>query len=110
MSRCQRPDFKFSLTRAISWGFAFLTYLIFALKTNAVFAGIFLTAAVAVWVLAGAYFKTATGDYTAAGTLQTVRQHDEVQASEQKLTNPNHRPPAPCSSSSQLWVGGSSSP
>lgn len=55
-----------------SWGFAFLTYLIFALKTNTVFAGIFFFAAAAVWVLAGAYFNTATGDYTMAGNCQTV--------------------------------------
>lgn len=110
MSRHQHPDFKFSLTRIISWGFAFLTYLIFALKTNAVFAGIFLTAAVAVWVLAGAYFKTATGDYTAAGTLQTVREHLGRQQIPHTLTHLNHRLPALSSSSSQLWVGGSSSP
>ncbi|KAF2173512.1 hypothetical protein M409DRAFT_61888 [Zasmidium cellare ATCC 36951] len=56
----------------IVWGFAFLTYLIFALKTNALFAGIFFLAAVAVWTLAGAYFSTATGDYTTAGSCQTA--------------------------------------
>ncbi|CAK3902640.1 Clavaminate synthase [Lecanosticta acicola] len=56
----------------VVWGFAFLTYLIFAMKTNVVFAAIFFYAAVAVWVLAGAYFKTATGDYTTAGHCQTA--------------------------------------
>lgn len=54
----------------IVWGFAFLTYLIFSLKTNAVFAGIFFLAAIAVFVLAGAYFKTAAGDYVMAPKLQ----------------------------------------
>lgn len=49
-----------------------MTYLIFALKTNMVFAGIFLVAAAAVWTLAGAYFATATGNYTTAGNCQTV--------------------------------------
>lgn len=56
-----------------SWGFAFMTYLIFSLRTNAVFAGIFFLAGVAVWVLAGAYFKVADGDYAMAGNLQIVR-------------------------------------
>jgi uncharacterized protein len=54
----------------IVWGFAFMTYLIFSLKTNMVFSGIFLIAAAAVWVLSGAYFKTGAGDYVAAGQLQ----------------------------------------
>ncbi|KAF7190754.1 Protein alcS [Pseudocercospora fuligena] len=54
----------------IVWGFAFLTYLVFALRTNMVFSGIFLIAAAAVWVLAGAYFKTGSGDYVMAGQLQ----------------------------------------
>lgn len=63
---------RLALTLLNSWGFAFLTYLIFALKTNALFAGIFFVAAAAVWTLAGAYFSTATGDYTVAGNCQTV--------------------------------------
>ncbi|KXT04034.1 hypothetical protein AC578_4949 [Pseudocercospora eumusae] len=54
----------------IVWGFAFMTYLVFALRTNMVFSGIFLIAAAAVWVLAGAYFKTGAGDYVMAGQLQ----------------------------------------
>lgn len=57
----------------IVWGFAFFTFLVFALKTNTVFALIFFFAAVAVWVLAGAYFKVGSGDYVMAGHLQTVR-------------------------------------
>ncbi|KAK5173350.1 uncharacterized protein LTR77_002031 [Saxophila tyrrhenica] len=57
----------------IIWGFALFTYFIFTLKTNAVIALIFLFVTMASWVLAGAYFKVAAGDYTTAGHLQTVR-------------------------------------
>ncbi|KXT17799.1 hypothetical protein AC579_5327 [Pseudocercospora musae] len=54
----------------IIWGFAFMTYFVFALKTNVVFSGIFLLAAAAGWVLAGAYLETGAGDYVMAGQLQ----------------------------------------
>ncbi|USW56156.1 Putative acetate transporter GPR1/FUN34/SatP family [Septoria linicola] len=54
----------------IVWGFAFLTFLVFALKTNMVFSGIFAIAAVAVWVLSAAYFKTGQGEYVLAMQLQ----------------------------------------
>lgn len=56
----------------IVWGFALFTFFIFTLKTNAVFAGIFLFVTMAAWVLAGAYFKVASGDYVMAGHLQKV--------------------------------------
>lgn len=56
----------------IVWGFAFLTYLVFALKTNMVFAGIFFFAVAAVWCLAGAYIHTGLGDYAMATALQKV--------------------------------------
>jgi hypothetical protein len=57
----------------IVWGFALFTFFIFTLKTNLIFALIFLFVTIASWVLAGAYWKVATGDYTMAGHLQTVR-------------------------------------
>jgi uncharacterized protein len=56
----------------IVWGFALFTFWIFTLKTNAIFAGIFLFVTIAAWVLGGAYFKVASGDYAMAGTLQKV--------------------------------------
>lgn len=55
------------------WGFALLTFFVFTLKTNSIFAGIFLFVTIAAFVLSGAYWKVATGDYTAAGHLQKVR-------------------------------------
>lgn len=57
----------------IVWGFALLTYFIFTLKTNIIIALIFFFVTIASWILAGAYFKVAAGDYTAAGKLQKVR-------------------------------------
>jgi succinate-acetate transporter protein len=56
----------------IVWGFALLTFFIFTLKTNLIFALIFLFVTIASFVLAGAYWKVASGDYTMAGHLQTV--------------------------------------
>lgn len=54
------------------WGFALFTFWIFTLKTNTIFALIFLFVTIAAWILAGAYFKVASGDYAMAGHLQTV--------------------------------------
>lgn len=62
----------------IVWGFAFLTFLVFALKTNMVFSGIFAIAAVAVWVLSAAYFKTGQGDYVLAMQLQKVSHYQSL--------------------------------
>ena len=56
----------------IVWGFALFTFWIFTLKTNIIFAGIFIFVTIAAWILAGAYFKVASGDYVMAGHLQTV--------------------------------------
>jgi uncharacterized protein len=56
----------------IVWGFALLTFFIFTLKTNLVFAGIFLFVTLAAFVLSGAYWKVSTGDYDQAGNLQKV--------------------------------------
>lgn len=56
----------------IVWGFALFTFFIFTLKTNAVFAGIFGFVTLAAWVLAGAYFRVASGEYEMAGRLQKV--------------------------------------
>jgi hypothetical protein len=56
----------------IVWGFALFTFFIFTLKTNAVFAGIFLFVTIAAWVLSGAYWKVSTGDYDKAKDLQKV--------------------------------------
>ena len=53
-------------------GFALFTFFIFTLKTNTIFALIFLFVTLAAWVLAGAYFKVASGNYVMAGHLQTV--------------------------------------
>jgi len=54
----------------IVWGFALFTFWIFTLKTNSVFAGIFLFVTLAAWILAGAYFQVGSGNYAAAGRLQ----------------------------------------
>ncbi|KAI1874102.1 uncharacterized protein JN550_002681 [Neoarthrinium moseri] len=52
------------------WGFALFTYFIFTLKINTVFALIFGLVSIASWILSGAYFKVAAGEYDAAGRLQ----------------------------------------
>jgi succinate-acetate transporter protein len=54
------------------WGYALFTFFIFTLKTNTVFALIFLFVTLAAWVLSGAYWKVASGDYVMAGHLQKV--------------------------------------
>lgn len=54
----------------IVWGFALFTFFIFTTMINTVFALIFLLVSVACWVLSGAYWKVASGDYTTAGHLQ----------------------------------------
>ncbi|KAK0249202.1 hypothetical protein LTR02_005884 [Friedmanniomyces endolithicus] len=54
----------------IVWGFALFTFWIFTLKTNSVFAGIFLFVTIAAWVLAGAYFNVGSGNYVLAVKLQ----------------------------------------
>ena len=56
----------------IVWGFAFFTFFIFTLKTNTVFALIFLLVSIATWVLSGAYWKVSTGNLSEASTLQRV--------------------------------------
>jgi len=55
----------------IVWGFTFLTFTVLALKTNIIFTMIFLLVTITSWVLAGAYWKVASGDYVMAGHLQT---------------------------------------
>jgi uncharacterized protein len=62
----------------IVWGFALLTYFIFTLKTNVIIAAIFFFVTIASWVLAGAYFKVASGNYGTAGQLQKVRFQQRV--------------------------------
>jgi succinate-acetate transporter protein len=54
------------------WGFALFTFFIFTLKTNTVFALIFLFVTLGAWVLSGAYWKVSTGDYDEARKLQKV--------------------------------------
>lgn len=56
----------------IVWGFVLLMFFIFTLKTNMVFAGIFLFVTLGAWILSGAYWKVSTGDYGEAGKLQKV--------------------------------------
>ncbi|KAI8950238.1 GPR1/FUN34/yaaH family-domain-containing protein [Xylaria longipes] len=56
----------------IVWGFALFTFFVFTLKINTVFALIFGLVSTASWILAGAYFKVAAGDFETAGHLQTA--------------------------------------
>jgi succinate-acetate transporter protein len=60
------------------WGFALFTFFIFTLKTNLVFALIFAFVTIASWVLAGAYWKVASGEYVTAGHLQKVCSFSEL--------------------------------
>lgn len=52
------------------WGFWLFTTWIFTLKTNTVFALIFLFAFMSSFILGGAYWKVSTGDYNMAMKLQ----------------------------------------
>ena len=61
----------------IVWGFALLTFFVFTLKTNVVFAATLFCVTTAAWVIAGAYWRVAAGDYVAAGHLQKVRSISE---------------------------------
>ena len=54
------------------WGFWLFTTWIFTLKTNTVFALIFLFAFISSFIFAGAYWKVSTGDYDMAMKLQKV--------------------------------------
>ncbi|KAI0018910.1 GPR1/FUN34/yaaH family-domain-containing protein [Xylariomycetidae sp. FL0641] len=54
----------------VVWGFALLTFFVFALRLNAVFAAIFGLVAAAAWVLAAAYFQVARGEFALAARLQ----------------------------------------
>jgi uncharacterized protein len=56
----------------IVWGFAMLTFFVFTLKTNVIFASIFILVSVADWVLAGCFWNVADGQYEMAHTLQVV--------------------------------------
>lgn len=55
------------------WGFWLFTTFLFTLKTNTVFALIFLCAFISSLTLSGAYWKVSTGDFDAAMRLQKVR-------------------------------------
>src|SRR3954447_7819740 len=52
------------------WGFWLFTTFIFTLKTNTVFALIFLCAFLSSFTIGGAYWKVSTGDYAMAMRLQ----------------------------------------
>ncbi|RYP55995.1 hypothetical protein DL769_009995 [Monosporascus sp. CRB-8-3] len=54
----------------VCWGFALLTFFVFTLRINVVFAMIFCLTTTATWVLAGAYWKLVSADYEAAQKLQ----------------------------------------
>lgn len=56
----------------VVWGFGLLTFFIFTLKINVVFALIFFLTTTATWVLAGAYWKLVSADFETAGKLQKV--------------------------------------
>ena len=68
----------------IVWGFALFTFFIFTTKINTVFAMIFLLVSVAAWVLAGAYFKVANGEYDTAGKMQKVSGSEISRYSEER--------------------------
>lgn len=57
----------------IVWGFALFTFFIFTCRINSVFAAIFLLVSVGAWVLSGAYWMVARGEYVAAERLMKVR-------------------------------------
>ena len=48
-------------------------YLICSLRTNIVFAGIFFSLDIALWLLTGAYFRAANGQLAAFEKLEIVR-------------------------------------
>ena len=54
------------------WGFWLFTTFIFTLKTNTVFALIFLCAFLSSFIIGGAYWKVSTGEYAMAMRLQKV--------------------------------------
>lgn len=54
------------------WGFWLFTTFIFTLKTNTVFALIFLCAFISSFIFAGAYYKVSTKEYDMALKLQKV--------------------------------------
>jgi len=56
----------------IVWGFVMFTFWVFTLKTNVVFATIFILVTVEDWILAAAFWKVADGRYKYARTLQEV--------------------------------------
>jgi hypothetical protein len=56
----------------IVWGFALLTFFVFTLKTNMIFAGIFFFVTLGSFILSGAYWRVSTGDYSQAMALQKV--------------------------------------
>jgi succinate-acetate transporter protein len=60
------------------WGFWLFTTFIFTLKTNTVFALIFLFAFISSFLFSGAYWKVSTGDYHMAMQLQKVRIYSEA--------------------------------
>ena len=59
------------------WGVWLFTVFLFTLKTNAVFASIFLGAFSSSFVLGGAYWKVSTGEYDMASRLQKVSEIDQ---------------------------------
>lgn len=54
------------------WGFWLFTTFVFTLKTNMVFAAIFLCAFISSFIFSGAYWKVAVGEYDTAMRLQKV--------------------------------------
>ncbi|KAI0198612.1 GPR1/FUN34/yaaH family-domain-containing protein [Astrocystis sublimbata] len=56
----------------IVWGFALFTFFIFTTRINTVFALIFGLVSVGAFILAGAFFRVAAGDFAMAAKLQTA--------------------------------------
>lgn len=74
----------------IVWGFALLTFFIFTLKINMVFASIFGLVTAAVWILSGAYWKVAGGDFDTALKLQKVSIKRRIQFQHKSEQNSVH--------------------
>jgi len=52
------------------WGFAMLTFFLFSIRINMIFAGIFALVTIGMWILSSAYWCVSRGDYAVAMKLQ----------------------------------------
>lgn len=91
----------------IVWGFALLTFFVFTLRTNAIFAGIFFFVTLGAFILSGAYWRVSTGDYGQAMQLQKVMCSGSCSTT---LTDEATRLEERCYSLLVCWAGIVSSP